>query len=179
MSRGATDWAHAIERLQVGDRLALYELTRFITGFLIRWNAFDFRDDWDDLIQEVLIATVRALQEGRIRDRTAVGGYLKSTARFQFVDRLKSKLRLPPDTTLAWEERLEVEAAPVTEPGLSRDLEMALGQLDAGKRAAVLAVYVEGKTYDEAAEELGKPLGTLKRDLRIGLGQLKHALEPK
>ncbi len=104
MSSPHKDWAGVMERLLEGDRLALFELTRLVTSFLMRWNAYDFRDDWDDLVQEVVFAAGLAMQEGRIRDRAAVVGYLRSTARFEFIERLKVKLRSPEDKSLPWED---------------------------------------------------------------------------
>ena len=41
---------------------------------------------------------------------------------------------------------------------------------------AVIAVYAAGLTYEEAARATGTPLGTLKRQLRDGLAQLRDAL---
>ena len=54
--RGQTDWGATLEALLEGDALALARLTRLINGFLGRWNAYDFRSDWDDLVQEVVVA---------------------------------------------------------------------------------------------------------------------------
>ena len=55
------DWAQVLERLLDGDRLALLQLTRLLNSFLGRWNAYDFRDEWDDLIQEVILAAATAM----------------------------------------------------------------------------------------------------------------------
>ena len=63
------DWYGVLEALQAGDGLALARLTRLINGFLANWNAYDFRSDWDDLLQEVIIAAALALREGRILAR--------------------------------------------------------------------------------------------------------------
>jgi RNA polymerase sigma factor (sigma-70 family) len=74
---------------------------------------------------------------------------------------------------------LELEAA--LEPGEHShpELEGALEQLEPARRQAILAVYAEGMTYEEAAEATGLPLGTLKRHLREGLGTLRRALRPR
>jgi RNA polymerase sigma-70 factor (ECF subfamily) len=176
------DWAAVLERLLEGDRLALVELSRLINGFLGRWNAYDFRDEWDDLIQEVVLAVGSALREGRIRERAAVVGYLRSTARFKFVDRLKRHLRCAEDDTLPWEDVVDGALEPSTDDESSndtrRDLHAALTRLPEKKRDVVLAVYVHGKTYDEASESTGIPLGSLKRYLREGLAELRVELSP-
>ena len=174
------DWGETLEALEAGDALALARLTRLVNGFLARWNAYDFRSEWDDLIQEVLIGAVVALREGRIRDRRAVVGYLRSTARFKFVDRLKRHLRCSEDQTLPWEDvigRDEASLATDTEDlQLRRDLVQALEVLDEKRRVAVVGVHVQGKTYTQVSEESGIPLGSLKRYLRDGLAQLREEL---
>ncbi|HEX5065070.1 MAG TPA: RNA polymerase sigma factor [Myxococcota bacterium] len=180
-SRPEEDWAAVLERLLRGDRLALAQLTRLINSFLARWNAYDFRDEWDDLIQEVLLAAAAALRDGRIRDRAAVVGFLKSTARFKFADRLKAHLRLAEDANLPWQELLEGPLEPAEDAGsteLRRDLREALARLPEKEREAVAAVHVEGRTYEDAAAKTGIPLGSLKRHLRDGLARLRAELDP-
>ena len=50
----------------------------------------------------------------------------------------------------------------------------ALGRLSERERVSVFEVYVQGKTYEEAAASTGIPLGTLKRALRTGLQNICH-----
>src|SRR5262245_57988166 len=179
MPRREEDWAAVVERLCAGDRAALLQLTRLINSFLARWNAYDFRDDWEDLIQEVVLATATALRDGKLRERGAVFGYLRTTARFKFVDRLKRHLRAHEAESLAWEGELEsLEPAEDGDPALRRDLSQALAALPEKQRAAIVAVHVRGQTYDEAAAETAIPLGSLKRHLREGLAVLRAALRP-
>jgi RNA polymerase sigma-70 factor (ECF subfamily) len=179
-AKRAEDWYAVLEALQDGDALALARLTRLINGFLAGWNAYDFRSDWDDLLQEVIIASAVALREGRIRDRRAVVGYLRTTARFKFVDRLRVHLRVKEDQTLPWEDVVgsdELSTANTMAPeGLSQDVRNALGRLSEKRRVAVLGVYLEGKTYNVVSEESGIPLGSLKRYLREGIAQLREEL---
>ena len=176
----ATDWGETLEALVAGDALALARLTRLINGFLAGWNAYDFRSDWEDLIQEVLMGAAVALREGRIRDRRAVVGYLRSTARHKFADHLKRHLRRHVKETLPWEDVIDAHETPLVEhpeaSELSRDLAQALERLPEKRRLAVLGVHVQGKTYDQVAEETGIPLGSLKRYLRDGLAQLREDL---
>ena len=178
MAAAGGDWLAALERLIEGDRLALVELSRLVNGFLARWNAYDFRDEWDDLIQEVLMAAVKALREGKLREPQAIVGYLRTTARFKFVDRLRRHLRCNEDETLPWEDVVEQEEGSVEadDPELQQDLRASLERLPEKKRLAVVGVYLEGGTYDEVAERTGIPLGTLKRYLRDGLAQLRGDL---
>ncbi len=181
MSGAREDWAAVLERLLEGDRHALLQLTRLVNSFLMRWNAYDFRDEWDDLIQEVLLAAATAVRDGKLRERGAAFGYLRTTARFKFVDRLKRHLRLAEDDHLPWEEAIDAGLEPsaeAAEPGEARDVRTALESLPEKQRDAVYAVHVRGQTYPEAAESTGIPLGSLKRHLRDGLAALRTALGP-
>jgi RNA polymerase sigma factor (sigma-70 family) len=56
-------------------------------------------------------------------------------------------------------------------------LDQALGQLPEKQRAAVVLCYLEGKTYAEAAQELGCPKGTLSIRLTRARQRLQHLLE--
>ncbi len=179
MGRGSEDWAAVLERLLEGDRAALFALTRLVNSFLARWNAYDFRDEWDDLIQEVLLAAATAVRDGTLRERDAAFGYLRTTARFKFCDRLKRHLRLAEDEILAWEDVVEgglEPAAELSDGARVRDVRRALEALPAVQREVVQAVHVRGQTYEEAAVATGIPLGSLKRHLRDGLRALREVL---
>jgi RNA polymerase sigma-70 factor, ECF subfamily len=174
-----TDWMAVVERLLAEDVAAFLALARLVNGYLARWRAYDFADEWDDLIQEAVLATVAAVRSGRLRDPAAVSGYVRVVTRNKLADRLRARLRLGRNALLPWDERI---AAGALDPeGLSRELRAdvvaALAELPEKKRLAVCAVYLEGKTYDQVSSEAGIPLGTLKRYLRDGLAQLKDRLQ--
>lgn len=173
------DWLVVIQRVVDGDRLALVQASRLVSSFLARWNAFDFFDEWEDVVQESICAAALALREGRLREPQAVVGFLRTTARFKYVDRLRIHLGPGKDGKLPWEaiiasgehaleQRLGAEAR--------EDLRRALARVPDKKREAVTAVYVGGLTYEEAARATGIPLGTFKRYLRDGLAQLRLEL---
>ncbi len=181
-ARGArTDWHAVVGRVRQGDRVAFVTLARFVTGFLSRWRAFDFRDDWDDMVQDVVLAVCEAHRDGRLENAGAVAGFLKQTARFKFVDRLRALERQAPDHDA--QELTEQGASPWPpggEGGLSADHQVALWEalerLPDRAREAVVEVYMRGRTYEEAAEQTRLPLGTLKRALREGLAALRAEL---
>ena len=54
-----------MDRLVRGESAAFLAVARLITSFLRQWRAYDFRDEWDDLIQEVVLAAVEAAALGR------------------------------------------------------------------------------------------------------------------
>lgn len=178
MASPREDWAAIVDRLLEGDALACLKLSRLITGFLAHWRAYDFRDEWDDLVQEVLVAVIVGAREGRIRDRRAVVGYVRTIAHRKFVDRLKQHLGQREDQTLEWDEACERgDAGLPSEPArddLVAGMRLSLEKLPEAKARVVYAVYGEGKTYEQVAEETQIPLGTVKRFLREGLEALRR-----
>lgn len=173
------DWTGLLERVVDGDGLAFVQASRLVNSFLVRWDAYAFREEWDDLVQEVIAAGVLALREGRLRDPQAAVAFLQTTARFKFVDRLRIQLRADSTERLLWEELVVSRERPLEEQlsaAAREDLRRALSHIPDKKREAVTAVYVGGMTYEEAARATGLPLGTLKRYLRDGLAQLRDEL---
>jgi len=178
MPASLQDWTAVLQRVVDGDRLALLETSRLVNGFLARWNAYDFRDEWEDLVQEVISAAALALRDGRLRERAAVVGFLMTTARFKYLDRLRIQLGRRRGEKLAWGDFV-ARGERADDPLMAEareDVRRALARIPDKTRRAVLAVYVDGQTYEEAAQATGIPLGTLKRYLRDGLAQLRSEL---
>lgn len=173
------DWAEIVRDVARGDRVAFLKLSRLITGFLTQSRAFDFQDDWDDVVQDVVMATIEAIEKDRIRDPKAVFGYVRSATRFKFVDRIRSKQRRPTESD-STAEKIDAAYAGVGRSGEFRDGEVwdALSRLPEKQRVAIRCVYAEGLTYEEAASQSGIPLGSLKRYLRQGLASLRDVLAP-
>jgi RNA polymerase sigma-70 factor (ECF subfamily) len=62
------------------------------------------------------------------------------------------------------------------ENALDEEIELALGRLSAGLRAAVLLVDVDEMTYEEASQALGIPVGTIRSRLNRGRELLREYL---
>jgi RNA polymerase sigma-70 factor (ECF subfamily) len=171
------DWPAVLERLLAGDRLAFLEFNRLLTGFLAQLRAYDFRDEWDDLRQEVLASVVANARAGRLRDPQAFVGYVKIITRNKFMDRLKRHLRCHEKEALPWDEET-ASALALEAPGEEeRSVWRALAELPETERALVEGVYREGRSYQEMADATSIPLGTLKRRLRESLARLRRRLE--
>lgn len=56
------------------------------------------------------------------------------------------------------------------------DLEDAFSALTPEQQKVIAAVYLEGRTYAEAAEALGMPMGTLKHHQTDGLAVLRRQM---
>jgi RNA polymerase sigma-70 factor (ECF subfamily) len=170
------NWYEVVQRLLSGDELAYLELARLVNRFLGSWRAYDFADEWEDVIQDVVTATALAVREGRVREVEALPGYVRAVTRNQLGKRLERRLRAGRDALLPWDETIvgrHLERS-VVSLELRVDLLAALDKLPERKREVVWGVYVAGRTYDQGARDSGIPLGTLKRYLRDGLAQLRE-----
>ena len=175
----SADWLAVQERLKKGDRLALLELNRLITGVLAQLRAYDFREEWDDLRQEVAMAVIQNARRDRLRDPRAFVGYVRIIARNKLMDRIKQQMRRREHEVLAWDEEsarslAESTAAAFSDP--ADDPWALVAELPEPGRSLVIGIYREGRTYEEMAEHSGIPLGTLKRRLRQALEALRGRL---
>lgn len=173
------DWLAVVDRLSAGDRLAFLELNRLITGFLRQLRAYDFRDEWDDLRQEVVLSVVGTARAGRLRDAAAFVGYVRAVTRNKFIDRLKEHLRHHGRDTLPWDEETARAAAAQAPPDLSQeaaDVWSAVADLPEEHRRVLHGIYRQGKSYQQVSDETAIPLGTLKRRLRDALIELRRRL---
>ncbi len=170
------DWAEVVDRLLEGDREACLQISRLVTGFLAGWRAYDFRDEWPDLVQEVLLVVIKVAREGKIQNREASFAYIRTVAHHKFVDHLRRHLRRSEDQSLPWGDTTRAEGFEAESGGAPEeilDLRLAMEKLSDRQRTIVAGVYGEGKTYEQVAQETGTPLGTLKRHLRDGLAKLR------
>jgi RNA polymerase sigma factor (sigma-70 family) len=168
-SAASENWLDILDALLAGEPAALARITSLVTGFLARYRAYDHRDSWDDLCQEVLISLIKSARKGRINDSRTFVSYVGTITRNEFYDWLRKNKR----------GEVELEEAPDGghELGeLELDVRRALGRLPERERRALECVYLLGQTYDEAAESTGTPLGSLKRYLRQGVAALRGEL---
>jgi RNA polymerase sigma factor (sigma-70 family) len=166
-----------MDRLVRGEAAAFLEVSRLITGFLVHWRAYDFRDEWDDLIQEVVLAAIEATRGRRLRKPGAIVGYLRTATRYKFVDLLRRRRGEPLEEEEGQERPADLRwpPAPDRDPG-SFEIVQHVDKLPENQRKSIVSVYVEGNTYSEAAAATGIPLGSLKRHLREGLATLRAEL---
>src|SRR5436309_6515417 len=122
------DWLAVLGRLLAGDRIAFLEVNRLVTGFLVQLRAYDFREEWDDLRQEVLLSVVANARAGRLRDPKAFVGYVRIITRNKFIDRLKARLRHHEKEALARDEET-ARAASAERDGRARELCSAVRDL--------------------------------------------------
>src|SRR5262245_58957011 len=163
-----------METLLYGDpsakQLAFLKLNRLVSGFLVTLQAWDHRDHWEDVRQTVLMKLVRSFCRGQLRESRAFVAYVRTLTSNEFYNFLKARSGLPA------EEPPELGKEEPRDEDTILAVRSAIDQLPADQRRAIQAVYIEGRTYQAAAEATGIPLGSLKRYLRLGLGKLQVQL---
>ncbi len=130
------------------------------------------RDEADDLVQDCL---ERALRKRHLwRRRGNIRSWL---FRILYRTHIDHKRRRKPITVPASSEVIDhVDAqAPDQEPRLEcRNIAEALDRLPDDQRAVILLVALEGMSYDEVADVMGIPIGTVRSRLSRGRESLRQ-----
>lgn len=133
--------------------------------------------DAQDLVQEVLLRVRRGLETYR---PGSLEGWLSRITTNAFLDEVRRRRRRPtvplpeePDRVLAGAEDAEAALAATT---LSDDIQDAIRALPDDFRAAVVLCDVVGLSYDEIAQQLGIPVGTVRSRIHRGRATLRGVL---
>jgi len=169
------DWLALVRGVREGDTRALARLTRLIVGHLHRQGAYRLRDSWEDICQDVLIRLIPRIEEGQLRCPRAFVSYTARITHYCVLSFAHRRARVTiRNVPLDDRDDFSAEGG---DPELLLALEQTLRMLPVRTRAVIDAIYLQGKRYQEAADELGLPLGTLKRLQTTGLRQLRELLE--
>jgi RNA polymerase sigma-70 factor (ECF subfamily) len=172
-SRAPEDWAAVLDALLQDDRVALARVTSVITGFLARYQAYGYRDSWEDICEEVLIRLVKSARRGAIHDPRAFVSYTGTTTRNVLLDWIARATKEGGASDRL--ERLQ-GVVETRDPGDLLDLQRALEDLPEKERLVVEALHLQGRSYEETALLLGMPLGTLKRLRAQALSRLRNKI---
>ena len=174
MAGAREDWIAIVDALVAGDRLAFAKVNRLISGFLAQLRAYEFRDEWDDLRQEVVMSLVANARAGKLRDPEAFLGYVRIITRNKVVDRVKGARRRHERSTVAWDDEAARAVGAAPDPAAARELWAAVRDLPDEQQDVLDGIYRQGKTYQAVSDETGIPLGTMKRRLRDALVALRR-----
>lgn len=136
-------------------------------------------DDAHDLVQEVLLRVRRGLatyQPGSFE------GWLWRITRNAFLDDIRRQKRRPtsplPEEVDRWDrasaESADVEYARIS---LGDDIQKALLELPIDFREAVVLCDVVGLSYEEIAQAVAVPIGTVRSRIHRGRKMLKELLD--
>jgi RNA polymerase sigma-70 factor (ECF subfamily) len=127
-----------------------------------------------DLTQQTF--TVWATKGHQLRDTSKVKTWLFTTLHREFLQSRRRQTRFPQLDLDAAEAELPSVAPPVAARiDLSQVLD-TLAKVDETYQAPVALFYLQDYSYNEIAEILNVPLGTVKSRLARGLGQLQKIL---
>jgi RNA polymerase sigma-70 factor (ECF subfamily) len=185
-----TDWAETVEGLTAGQLAATDRVITLITKYLARIGAYQFRDAWDDLVQEVLISLLKSPPKSA--ESGAIVRHIQTTTYRKYIDEIRRERgrRRQPEGSQGlepqgWRRSVALDdAAEISEPEdfwarqMDPGIRKALDSLDDRKRQVVECRYLLGCTNEEAASRLEIPLGTFKRLLAQGLVELREILVP-
>jgi RNA polymerase sigma factor (sigma-70 family) len=126
-----------------------------------------------DLVQEAFCLWA-AKGRHQLEDAAKVKGWLFTTLHREFLGRRRRLVRFPHQELAEVEEELpDVPPQLPTQPDWELVLD-CLGQVDATFRGPVALFYLEDYSYNEIAEILEVPLGTVKSRIARGIAQLQR-----
>jgi RNA polymerase sigma factor (sigma-70 family) len=131
--------------------------------------------DAEDAFQATFLVLAR--KAGSIRKRASVASWLHGVAQRMALAAKAQAARRHARERRAADMRQNSDLADRAWQELQATLEHALRQVPEKYRAPLLLCYLEGKTQEEAAKQLGCPLGTVRSRLARGRERLKTVLE--
>ena len=150
------------------------------------------REEGDDLVQEAVLRTLRALEEGRLPatltaavpggDATRPGAALRpwclAVIRNVFHEQRRARRREAAhrQTGVLAAEQV-VPPAPQDGHGEMQDLTRGLAALPPLLREALILVGAQGLSHEEAAEVCGVPVGTMKARVSRARSQLARVVD--
>jgi RNA polymerase sigma factor (sigma-70 family) len=159
-----------------GDQPAFEQLVKRHGGlvFGVCRRAVRDRHLAEDAFQAVFLVLAR--EPRRAAGAASVGGWLFGVARRVGLAARRHQLRRAKRELLAHPNRAAEPVPPGDFDDLLRVLEEELAALPEEPRAALVACFLEERTHDEAARELGWSLSTLRRRLERGKELLRARL---
>jgi RNA polymerase sigma-70 factor (ECF subfamily) len=137
------------------------------------------RDEADacDLTQQTFC--IWAAKGHQLRDLSKVKTWLFTTLHREFLGIRRKQTRFPQVDMDQAERELPVESPAIISQHDTTHVLATLARLDEVYRAPVALFYLQSFSYNEIAETLQVPLGTVKSRLARGIGRLQELLAEK
>jgi RNA polymerase sigma-70 factor (ECF subfamily) len=175
----ASEISRLVTRIGLQDRAAFRTLYRATSAklFGVCLRVLKNRTDAEDVLQEVYIKIWNNAASFQVSGYSPMT-WLITIARNQCIDRLRLRR---PDTSDLSEVESAADDAPTPEEasvrmGEAARLRHCLDQLAPDRAATVKAVYLEGYSYQEMADQLQQPINTVRTWLRRSLIRLRECL---
>jgi RNA polymerase sigma-70 factor (ECF subfamily) len=173
----------ALARIPAGDRAALQTVYRLTSAklFGVVLRILGERSEAEDVVQEIYLTVWR---KAGVFDATRASPmtWLIAIARNRAVDRLRAGRvgrRMEPIDAATDVADTAPSAERLLEGGqITARLHTCLGTLAAHERAALRGAFFDGNTYEQLAQRMTVPLGTMKSWVRRAMIKLKACLEP-
>lgn len=175
-----------LRRIGLGDKQAFGELYDRFSGLLFStaYRVLNQQEAAEDVLQDVFI---QIWEKAPLYDpaRGKPLTWAVTLTRNKAIDRLRStqrRARLQDDvekeasTDLQFDDSDAFEGVASMEKGAM--VRAALGRLNAEQREVLEMAFFKGLTQTEIAEQLGKPLGTVKARIRRGMMRMRELVEP-
>jgi len=172
----------ALARVAGGDRAALQIVYQDTSAklFGVCLRILNDRSEAEDVLQEVYLTVWRkaaSFDPARASPIT----WLVAIARNRSIDRLRAAAggrRMDPiDAAEEVQDPAPAAVELVEAAQQSSRLGLCLEQLESRQLIAIRAAFLDGNTYEELAERMKVPLGTMKSWIRRGLLKLRDCLE--
>jgi RNA polymerase sigma factor (sigma-70 family) len=133
------------------------------------------RADAEDLVQDCLEAALA--KQSTLQDPSRLRSWLFAILNNLFLMRMRTNARR--GVTLPIDEFADslVSSSAADDRGMALDLARAMGELSLEHRQILLLLNVEGYRYDEIADILGMPIGTVMSRLARARQRLRALLE--
>jgi RNA polymerase sigma factor (sigma-70 family) len=157
------------ERIRNGDRSAERDLVDLFYGRIFAMAMARTRDRETslDLVQEIMLAVLSALREGRLREPAALPGYVSTTARNRISYFFRQSGRKPTEPLLSAESSLPSPEESTRRQERLRLAHRAIKQLNPAEQRILRLTFVEGLTAREIGARLGlEPEAVRKRKSR-------------
>ena len=171
--------AAALARVAGGDRAALQLVYRDTVGEAF-WRLPPYltrQGEAEDVLQDVYM-TVWRRAETFDPDRASPITWLVAIARNRSIDRLRSSAKArrmqPIDDAFEVSDGAPSALAQVESGEEHRRLMDCLGELEPRHAAAIRSAFLDGATYEELAQRVDVPLGTMKSWIRRSLMRLQR-----
>jgi RNA polymerase sigma-70 factor (ECF subfamily) len=174
--------AAALVRIAAGDRAALRMVYQDTSAklFGVCLRILKDKSEAEDVLQDVYV-TVWQKATGFDPARASPITWLVAIARNRAIDRLRrSAVMRRTEPIEAADAVCDPAPAAVEHIELAQQherLTRCLEELEARQSAAIRAAFLDGATYEELAQRMSVPLGTMKSWIRRGLLKLRACLE--